>query len=293
MGGGGKSGGSSGDSTTTVRYAPYLEAHHQEILELYKTYSNEVLALDSPYVDYDPVAYEAAFFGAGYVLSDFPSIFDMFGKFMAGLDIDTLFTQIFDDTINSTAINNRVSAHADELEDDIIENANPRFVTGLRDINSVLSSSFVVGKAMMEVGRTRALSKYDATLRHSAMPLATERWGRHLAWNSDVPKAYADFVKFYFLSKVDLDNHNFEVAAKNALWPFTVLDYRRIAVGTLNGARDSSTDVAGASKTQKALGGALSGAAAGAMIGAQEGSVGGWWGAAIGGVVGGLAGLLS
>ena len=285
MGGGGKGGG--GDSTQTIRYAPYLESHHQNLLNISEGLATDLLAQTSPYYDYDSLEYEEAFFGTGYILSDFPSLFDMFGKFMAGLDVDALFTQIFNDTINNSAIDNLVSQHAEELADDIEENASPRFVCGMRDINSVVSSSFVVGKAMMEVQRTRTLSKYDATLRHSAMPLATDRWRTHLDWNKTVPDMYAQFVKFYFLTRMDIDNHNIEQIVKDKLWPFTVLDYYRVAVGTLHGAQTKSTDVEGASTAQKAIGGALTGASAGYMYGSMEGAaVSGPIGALIGGVVG-------
>ena len=50
---------------------------------------------DSPYLDYEGIAIEAAFFSAGYTIASFPSLYDMYGKFMAGLDVDTLFSQIF------------------------------------------------------------------------------------------------------------------------------------------------------------------------------------------------------
>jgi len=45
----------------------------------------------------------------------------------------------------------------------------------------VLSSSFVIGKAMLETARTKALSKYDAELRHAMLPVAAARWQTHLS----------------------------------------------------------------------------------------------------------------
>jgi hypothetical protein len=283
MGGGGDSG---GESTNEIRYAPYIESHHSAFLDIVANKRDEVIDA-SPYSGYTDIAYADAFFGAGYVISSFPSLYDMYGKFMAGLDVDVLFTQILDDSINNTAIDNRVSAHAGELEDDIIESATPRFVAGMRDINSVLSSSFVVGKAMLETARTKAISRYDATLRHAMLPIATQRWATHLEWNRAVISTYAEIMKLYFSAAMDLDNHNYTMAAKDALWPFTVLDYNRAALGALTGATKTTSDVAGGgpSTAQKAIGGALAGAAAGAMVA-------GPWGAVAGGVIGAASAFL-
>lgn len=287
MGGGGDSG---GESTTEIRYAPYIESHHSTFLDIVATKRDEVIDA-SPYSGYTDITYADAFFGSGYVISSFPSLYDMYGKFMAGLDVELLFTQILDDSINNTAIDNRVSAHAGELEDDIIESASPRFVTGMRDINSVLSSSFVVGKAMLETARTKAISRYDASLRHAMLPIATQRWSTHLEWNRAVVSVYAEIMKLYFSAAMDIDNHNYTMAAKDALWPFTVLDYNRAALGALTGATKSTTDVAGSgpSTAQKAIGGALTGAAAGAMIGSTVPGVG----TAIGAIAGGILGAAS
>lgn len=274
---GGSSGG--GDSETTVRYADYVEDHHSTFLDIVALRRDAVIDL-SPYTGYTDITYADAFFGSGYTIASFPSLYDMYGKFMAGLDVDTLFTQILDESINNVAINTRVSAHGSELSDDIDENAWPRVATGLRDINSVMSSSFITAKAMLETARTKALSRYDASLRHAMLPIAAQRWAQHLQWNQNVINVYAEVMKFYFTAAMDIDNHNNEIAARNALWPFTVLEYNRAALGALQGAYTTNTDGAGgASKTQKALGGALAGAAAGAMIG-------GWPGAIIGGALG-------
>jgi len=286
MGGGG--GSSGGDSETTLRYAPYIESKHQDFLDEVHNQREAIISL-SPFTGYDFIDYADAFFGAGYVISSFPSLYDMYGKFMAGLDVEALFTQILNDSVNNTAINNLVSAHGTELSDDIVQNADPRFVAGMRDINSVMSSSFVIGRALMETARTKALSKYDAGLRVTMIQVAASRWQTHLEWNKNVIMTYAEIMKLYFSTAMDLDTHNLSMVAKDRLWPFTVLEYERAALGAMQGATNAKTDVAGASQTQKAIGGALSGAAAGAMVGSYFGP----YGTAIGAGVGAIAGLAS
>jgi len=221
----------------------------------------------SPFAGYIDIDVDNAFFGAGYLISSFPSLYDMFGKFMAGLDVEVLFAQEFEDTVNSPVVSDLVAAQSAMMDDDILINSLPRFQAGMRDINSVMSSSFVVGKAVIEDAKTKALSLFNADLKYRLIPIAVDRWKTHLEWNKNVVGLYAELMKFYYSAKTDVDETNYAMAAKNRLWPFTVLDFERAALGALQGATNTKTDVAGASTTAKVLSGALGGAAMGAMIG--------------------------
>lgn len=298
MGGGkgGGGGGGGGDYVTTVRYAPYVEEHHSAFLDEVSSARATAITDGSPYATYTDVEVEAAFFGTGYVISNFPSLYDMFGKFMAGLDIEVLWTQTFEDTVNSPAIGAVVSAEAALLDDDIELNVLPRFQTGMRDIGAVMSSSFVVGKSVIEEARVKSLAKFDAELRYRLIPVAQDRWARHLDWNQNVIRMYAEIMKFYYSARHDVDEMNLQMAARNALWPFTVLEYERAAIGALQGATTTSKSSAGSSDAQNVIGGALGGAATGALAGAMYGGEilglpGAAGGAIIGGLLGGLGGL--
>jgi hypothetical protein len=215
------------------------------------------------------VEVEDAFFGAGYLISSFPSLYDMFGKFMAGLDIEVLWQQEFEDTVNSSVVDDLTSAEAALLDDEIETNSIPRLQTGLRDINSVIASSYTVAKAIVEDGRTKAVAKFDADLRYRLIPVAEARWQTHLQWNQQVVTIYSELMKFYYAARHDVDEDNYSMATKEALWPFTVLDFERAALGALQGAMNTKTDAAGASTASRVLSGALSGAAMGAMVGSQ------------------------
>lgn len=280
-----------GDQEIETRYAPYIEDKHQAFLNEVASY-RAALTDDSPFDGYTDIVIEAAFFGTGYTIASFPSMYDMYGKFMAGLDIDILFSQVFEDTVNAPEVNDLVAAEADLLDDDIDANVLPRFQVGMRDINSVMASTFVTGKAMIEDAREKALSKFSAELKYRLIPVAADRWKTHLTWNQSVIMTYAEIMKLYYSAKMDVDGFNYEMAAKDKLWPFTVLDYERAALGALQGARNTNSEVAGTSKTARAISGALSGAAMGGMIaGASEGAIGGVFGIAAGAALG-LAGSL-
>jgi hypothetical protein len=251
----GKGSTTSGASTTMIRYAPYIETMHQAFVT--KLQAEESAAVDaSPYANYTELAFENAFFGSGFILDSYPALYDMFGKFMAGLDIDSLFDEIFTDTTTGPIIQNIIAQEADLLDDDITERELPRFETGMRDMNAVMSSSFVTGRSLIETARLKALARFSADLQRSLIPVATERWRAHLEWNKVVITQYADILKFYIQSKVSIDTHNLDIEAKSAVWPFTILEYERAAIGTMNQPQQTSST---STQTQKQSGGVLGG----------------------------------
>jgi hypothetical protein len=265
---GSSGGGGGGDSQTTIRYAPYIETEHQAFLNLIAS-NRDTALLANPFLSYTDIEVDDGFFGAGYIISSFPSLYDMYGKFMAGLDIEVLWTEVFADTVNAPVVDDLVAAEAALLDDDIDMNSVPRLQTGMRDINAVMGSSFVIGRAIIEDARVKAISKFSADLRYRLISVAASRWSTHLDWNKGVVGVYAELIKLYFSTKIDVDEVNYAMASKRALWPFTILDFERAALGALQGATNSKTDVAGASTASKVIGGALSGAAMGAMVGSS------------------------
>ena len=268
MGSGGGGSSTPANTSTTIRYAPYIETRHQNFLETVYTKRFAVIN-DSPFTNYTDVEVDDAFFGAGYTIASFPALYDMFGKFMAGLDIEALWEQLYTSTLESSAVGDLIAAEGDLIDDEIEESSLPRLQTGMRDINAVMSSSFVVGKSLIESTRTKVISKFSADLKYRLIPIAQERWTTHLNWNKLVIGTYSEIMKLYFSAKTDVDEINYAMAAKNTLWPFTVLDFERAALGALQGATNQKTDAAGASTTARVLSGALSGAAMGAMVGGQ------------------------
>jgi len=286
MGGGG--GDSGGTNVNIVRYASYVENHHEDFLDESRSYGNILRPIaSSPYADYVQLDNDDAIYGIGYAMSSFPSLYDMFGKFMAGVDIESLFEQVLSDVQNTETIRNVSDAHRDLLTDDIEQDILPRFRAGMRDINSVMSSTFIMGESVIEQGRLKKLADFDAKLQYSLVPVAVDLFGKHLSWNHQVVSTYLDIIKSAATVKFDEVAINCEIVAKDKLWPFTVLAQERANLGALQGARTETTSDAtgGPSTASKVIGGAMSGAAAGSMI-----SPG--WGTAIGAVVGGIAGLL-
>jgi len=283
MGSGGGGGGGSDTQTTFVRFAPYLETQHKDLL---LTSEAQLTALinDDPYesIAADPINYDDGIFGAGYDVSSFPSLYDMFGKFMAGMDIEALWLQVLSVVVDNDIVDESSKAHKALLDDELESNILPRYQVGMRDINSVISSTFVMGKSLLEEATVKQLAQYDADMRIKLVPVAAEVFGKHMAWNQGVVSSYIEVMKLAFLIQSDARAANTTDAVKSKLWPYTVVNYHRDVVSALNGPRSESTETAGGpSKAQSALSGAMGGAALGASI-----SGGNPIGAAVGGVAG-------
>lgn len=283
-------GGSGSDTKTdnTVRYAPYIETYHKAYLQMIQAARfNAAEVSVNPYTQFETPYYEEALFGIGFTMIDFPSLYDMFGKFMAGLDLESLFNEHFEDTVNGPVIDDVITQEGVRLSDELEQEVIPRYEVGMRDINSVMSSTFLIGKTLLEESKTKTLAKYSADVRFKVIPLVTERWRGHLAWNELVVKHYAEIMKFAMIVRGDADNLSMETNSKAALWPFNAIQYETAAIGAVSGASNTHSETAGhqgGSRVQRALGGAAAGAAAGAA--------GGPIGMLLGGIIGLGAGLL-
>lgn len=280
-------GGGSESSDNTIRYAPYVEDEHKKFLTTSAS-SGTLARNNNPYLDYTELNFDDSFYGAGYTMASFPSLYDMFGKFMAGLDIEVLWDQVLNDVQNSSTIQASVNAHRDLLNEDLTGTILPRFQQGMRDINAVMTSSYVKGKAILERGSQYKLAEFDANLRYKLIPVAAEVFSKHLAWNQGVISHYIEVMKLAIMTKFDTDTANYGFALKDIMWPFTVLEQERANLGALQGATVGSASGEGPSTGAKTLGGAMGGAALGAQM-----SGGNPYAVAGGAIVGGLAGAFS
>jgi hypothetical protein len=162
----------------------------------------------------------------------------------------------------------------------------PRLRAGLRDINAITSSSYWIAVSNVEAKKTHDVAKFDAELRYKLIPIAADRWAKHLSWNQHVISQYMEIIKMAILTKLDQDNHNYKNKEKYSLWPFSLFEFHRANLGAMQGAQTSSTTV---SSDSSSGGSALSGVLGGASLG---GSISGNpIGAGIGGLIG-LAGSI-
>jgi hypothetical protein len=227
--------GKSGGGDTVVRYAPFLETAAKRLIADGWVHTDEQMDI-SPYTGLVVTNPALAFFGIGYVMSDYPSMFDMFGKFMAGLDIETLNAQILQDALYGPVVEEAVSAAAAILDSDINAHSYPRFEEGMADINAVMDSEFMMGRAFMEDGRNRSVAKYISDIHLHMLDLGHQRWVHHLQWNAQVISHYLSIFHTYFGEETQYVSTTTGLETANHLWPFTVLSHQRELIGVLNGA---------------------------------------------------------
>lgn len=281
-----------GSPDNTVRYAPYLEEAHSAILDHGGVDEPVISFIDtfnavqgtSPYSTYGQIDVDEGYFGIRtddpsltYEMKNFPSLWDMFGKFMGGLDVHDLWGKVYDDVIKGPEIENAVSAQSALLQDEIDVNVMPKFLSGMRDINSVQTTTFVIGKSIIQDAHVKSINKFASQIRIHAITMANDQWSKHLSWNESVIRTFSEMFKLYYASRMDIDRVNLEYLSKNAMWDINLFENARSILGALSGAAATAAGNE-PSQTQKAIGGAATGAAAGAAFGP--------WGAAIGGVLG-------
>ena len=278
-----------GGGETTLRYAPYLESIHQTLINRSEYWGNSLL-YSSPYATLTVTNPDEAFFGIGYTISAFPSLYDMFGKFMAGLDIEFLYDQEMTDTTHDAKIAELVAAEAAYLDDEINNISLPRMETGMRDMNAVMASGFIIGRELLEADRLKALNKFKAEMQLKAVELGHRRWEQHLQWNATIIETFMKINQLYFGAHHDYINLKGETDSRDVLWPFTIMDHQRVIIGTFSGA--TNQQISGDAKSISALSGMMGGAAIGASaLSGSSMAVMGLAGGPLGAVAGGLLGL--
>ena len=308
MGGGGGKGGSSGDTETTIRYAPYLEEVHKALIDHGGHDEPNISFIDAfnatidttpwpaivdpitgqnrvnPYGSYDPVIVDEGFFGVRtddptllYEIKNFPSLWDMFGKFMGGLDVHDLWAQVYEDVVQGPEIENVITAHSALIQADIDTTVKPKFLAGMRDINSVHSTAFLIGLAIIQDEHVRQLNKFSSAIRLHSINVSVDLWKSHLDWDKAVTSTFNDLFKSYYAVRMDVDRANLEYLAKDEMWNINLFENARGLLGALGGGTATSGQNE-PSQLAKSLSGVLGGASAGSAFGAP--------GAVVGGIIG-------
>lgn len=281
------SGSSSGDITKTRRYAEYIEGHHGALLDHVSTTKLAIFTI-SPFADYVPVEIDAAYFGLGYLISSFPSLYDMFGKHMAGLDIESIWNSTFGKIVGEPSIDTAISENMKLVDDEMVRGELADFQVGMRNLNAVTTSSFVVGKAVVEDKRVKLFAKTSLEAKVELLPNMGSEYISHINWEKMTVTVYARAIKDYLMYKNLVDVANTTFASRDSLWPFTVLSFEGKVLGTMQSAtswkKTMDRERSLVSKTLLVL----SYTATGAVIG---GEIGGGYGAIIGAVIGIIVGI--
>ena len=339
-----------GSTSGTVDFPQYMKDQHLSWLQQIANDIGELRSRPSPYhyigayiPDNDIAAFLADFenyktavnamtpittyqsdFNIAKSLID-PSPYDDTWTFTrgSGLDVTTTDGCIIDQEV----INEAVIAHGNNLRDNMEMNILPRYQTGLRDMNAVISSSYLLGQAILESANAREVAAFgaqlevrafdqrnefikqrnDINLERSKLNLAydTLKITNHYQRDQIAANMTKDIIQYTVqklsfqeaVARNSLENRRITVIMKTeqlaANLDYDEKDYKWKVEAFQYGSNVMSSISGSAVSTQKPsnkMTSVLGGAVSGAAAGAM---IGGGYGAIIGGVLGAVGGLLS
>lgn len=344
MSGGGSSEYEVANPDHVIKYAPYVESWHQTFLNTVHVWCTNPAYAANPYtsaVAYDPEDDIDAMLAALNALCnallafhntsvDINVVATAYDKAVTVQDyvprtalqahMTAMETSIDAIILNEEKIDESVNQYSEQLQADIEEKALPIFESGMRDINAVMSSAFIIGEALIFAEKDRNVAKFSADLRlanwsdrnkaiiNSSAALTEEDiklFGGYLSLAESVGKFFiqgTEYKRLLTQSLVDVlrmkivafkeeTDENLRIQDAKFKWYPMLTQYMASMIGSAGGGHavpagySSSTG----SNIQTALGGVMAGASIGAMF---NGETGGMWGSAIGGILGGAASLL-
>jgi len=321
-------GSSGGGSSGKVDYPTYMKEWHKDVLGSGALGGDDVTGVmaaalgASPWagaVAFDPdtdiTAWEAAITGFDAILAgidptvDWATLFVQAGASIAVADVAGV-AGITEALITADSL-----AFSSNLDDEITAKVLPRYEGGMRDINAVVSSAFVIGEGIIEAFRTRDVAKHESALRLSAASEnanidlkvagmniqkdiavtgmeveATSQMIRiflqNIAWEESLTKMVVESRRIKIVAKSEETQQSLEYDVADALWDLEVFKYDGNMLAAI-GSASVSEGMKGPTKTQSAVGGAMAGGAmGGAMAGASAGGMTGPQGAAVGAIIG-------
>ncbi len=289
-GGSGGGGGGSG----AVSHSAYLETIHGDwldnsgvdtITESITDVMNSALG-NSPWTlqnAYDPDADLVTMLAAPDELQSLVTLLS------TGTTLDTLISNVLD----TDRIDDAVDEFAADLDARLIAEILPRFNAGMLDINAVMSSAFVIGRANIEENQDRQVAKYAADLHMKAFSDDAIRLiALKLEYQKTASQMIADVNRIKIVAKKEEMDANLKIDESDALWDLEVFQHGGNLLAAIGGGTATPGATSGPSQAQSAIGGALSGAAAGAMVGSVVPGIGTGVGAGVGAFLGAASAFL-
>lgn len=197
----------------------------------------------------------------------------------SGTTLDTLISNVLD----TSRIDDVVTEFAADMDARLLAEVLPRFEAGMRNINAVQSSAFVIGRALIEENQDRQVAKFSSELHLKAgLDDAIKVIGMKLEYQKVASQLIAEAYRIKIVAKKEEADVNNEIDSKDAVWDLELFQYGSNLLAGIGG---GTAGTKGPSATQSAIGGAMSGAAAGAMVGGPAGAV-------VGGVLGAASAFL-
>lgn len=326
-----------------IQYAAYVQSWHSTWLADVDSYVDSAMA-NNPYTSaaaYDPdtdidgmlaalnafcnailsfhdseldiTAVSTAFANAKLVTSFVPAI-------QLATNVSAVKSMLDNTLLDSAAVSAAVSAYGAMVHADVESRALPTFEAGMRDINAVMSSAFVIGEALIAAEEARNVAKFTSDLQlaqwsdrnkilanmsitlldaqfkvmQANMQLA-EMLGKFfiqgVEYKRALTQALVDALRMKIVAKKEETDENLRIQAARRKWNLELTQYAASMLGSAGGghAVPQGTGERSGSTVSSVLGGVMAGASIGAMF---NDTIGGQWGSIGGGILGGVAGLL-
>ena len=290
-----------------VRYNPQIEAAYARLLlgngdanheisqhglwyTLWRSYAHhEQLYSDTPYTHYTPVSVTDGLYGGGQgVLSTAAT-----GARIVALQTHApqqLWGSVYSTVMPEADIAAQVDAYSQHLAGELDHTLYAEWNAGMRAINAVQSSTYVLGKAWVAQEHLNRVAAYMTTLRLAVLDLSMMVWEQQLNWLRDVVLMYhlAVTAPYYEMRHV-YDGDRLSFAVEDRMWNLQLFRDLWPVVATLNGQgtppgkTNQTAEVAKQHPGLTVLQWTLTGASIGQFFGG--------YGAAIGAVVGLVVGL--
>lgn len=296
-----------GSSAGRIDFPTHMKTIHQDWLNQTGTDTIEASMVDkmnacmgsSPYTSmtaYDPTTPLGAMDTAVGAFNTRVDALDYDGDWEAAVStaVAKADAAVFDDTY----VNADIAAFRSTIDDQIENLVLPRFQGGMRDVNAVMSSAFVIGESIIESMATNDITKYgtdlrlkfnlqrndfilkgvEAVLRNQYAIVELEKNVAHYTVEAQRMRVAA------LKEKKDTENM---IDVKDGRWDIETFQYGANLLASIGGGTVLPKAVDGPSSAFSAIGGALSGGALGSAVsGGNPWITGG--GALIGGLLGGL-----
>lgn len=215
------------------RNAPYIESAHTNMLTV--AYANVLTAIsNNPYDDYTEYDANDGYLGIGFTLASFPSLYDMFGKFLSGMDVESMLDKALDKFLNTDETENQMEGEKTIYDEGLSYQTRPQLCLAARDGNFVASSSFIVGAAQIEDQRIKDLATRKAEIQFALLPELNKHLNDYLNWQKNAITSYALTMKSYYTCQFNSDTMNYRMAYSDILWPLYVADYMVDYLSTLD-----------------------------------------------------------
>jgi hypothetical protein len=295
-----------GSSSGRIDFPDHMKTIHQDLLNQTGADTIESSMIDamnvalggSPYstmTAYDPTTRLAAMDTAVGAFNTRVDALDPDGEWETS--VDTVVAKADADVFDDAYILADIAAFRAKLDEKMIDTVLPRFQAGLRDVNAVMSSAFVIGEGIIEASLNSDVVKYGTDLRvklniqrNDFIQKGVESILRNLYAITELEKNVAHYTieaqRMGIASLKDKKDTESTIAVKNGRWDLETFAYGGNLLAAIGGGVvvPASTNP---SSTQSAIGGALAGAAVGSAVGGGNGWITGG-GALLGGLLGGL-----